>query len=106
MPDYLKEKSTGYLDAAFKDKDGNPVAPASARYRIDCLTNGVEILGWTVINAPQAVHELVLTAAQNVLINPANRAERRLVTVEATDGAGETSNAEYEYSLRNMKGVA
>ena len=106
MTDYVKEGTTYYVEATFKDKGGSPVAPASARYRIDCLTNGQQVLDWTDIGAPQAVHELTIKPSQNLIINAASRGERRLVTVECFYGADDGVKNQVEYTVLNMKGVS
>lgn len=105
MTQYVKEGSACFLAATFKDKGGNPVAPASARYRIDCLTTGQQVLDWTSIASPQAEHELVISAAQNAWIASEARAQRRQVTVEATYGPGDSVYDVFEYSIRNLRYV-
>lgn len=99
----VNEGSTAYLTANFKDKDSVLAAPTTISYRIDCLTNGSEVKDDTAFTPAASSIEIELTKTDNALINQANYAERRLVTVTGTYGDDDEIIQEYEYDLINMK---
>lgn len=98
----INEGTTGYLTINFKDKDGALEAPASATYRIDCLTNSQEIKTDTDITPIASSVEIELTATDNAIIDQAKPYEKRLVTVKASYGADDKINEEYEYNVINL----
>lgn len=101
----LEEKAVAVLGIAYVDRVGNSVAaPLSVSYRIDCMTTG------SVIRAPLALLPaanitLLLTAADNAIIDQRNVRELRRVTVQALYASGEAVNAELDYLVRNLSGV-
>lgn len=100
----VNEKSTAYLTVTCKDKAGAQAAPSALSYRIDCLTTGQVLLEDTALAAAAEV-EITLTPAQNAILG-GNQQERRRVTVQATYGAADAVNAEFEYVVRNLGGVS
>lgn len=100
----IREKSTGYLTAAFRDKHGRLEEPTSIRYRIDCLTTGRQVRPWTEVPTPAAKIEITLTSADNAIFGSKER-ERRLVTVVAAYGPGSDDQVtgEFRYDVRNLK---
>lgn len=99
----VNEQSICYIRATYEDREGVPTTPLSLRYRIDCLTNQAAVLDWTDIE-PQAVNEVVITSAQNRILNTSNVEEVRQVTVEATGADGPVIETE-TYRVRNLLGV-
>ena len=100
----IDEESSAYLTVTFKDKDGQPAAPSSASYRIDCLTNDQEVRADTDLTPAPSV-EIHLDSNDNAIINQDKQTETRLVTVKATYGANDGINAPYKYNVRNLKKV-
>jgi hypothetical protein len=99
--DIVNEGTTSYLSVTFKDKDGAAQAPASARYRIDCLTTGTAILAWTALVVGSTI-EITITPVQNAIQTATNPIERKLVTVEGTYTSTDKVVDEYEYQVKNM----
>lgn len=102
--DIVDEGSTSELTVEFKDKDGQPAAPATLTYRVDCLTNDQEVRGDTVLT-PAATVTIKLTPTDNAIIDQGNDVEERLVTVKAGYGADDAENRDYRYAVRNLKKV-
>jgi hypothetical protein len=98
----FNEGGTGYISADFQDKNETSQAPTSARYRIDCKTNGVQVRDWTAITAPQAVHEIMITSSDNAIIDPAQEVETKEITVEATYGVGDVIPGQVAYGVKNL----
>ena len=104
MRDTVNEGSTAWVPVVFNDRTGTPSAPTSATYRIDCLTTGEVVLEDTALPAGAEV-EIELTPADNAIIDPANRTERRQITVEALFGAGQAHNQVFLYEVVNLSAV-
>ena len=96
------ENTTRYETATFLDKDDSQAAPTSARYRVDNVTESTAVVAWTAIVSPAAVEEIVITAAQNAIINATNIMEVIEVTVEGTYAAGDLVTARRQYALVNL----
>lgn len=102
----IREKSTGYLTAAFRDKLGRLSEPASIRYRIDCLTTGTQVRPWTELASPMDKVEITLTPTDNAIFGSGER-ERRLVTVVAAyEGSDDQVTNEFRYDVLNLKFVS
>lgn len=103
------EESTAWLTITFKDKDGATQAPSTAKYRID-TKGGNEIRGWTDISNPTAEYELTLEPTDNVIkdtteqmrSNSLGNFQKNIVTVQATFGADDKRNEEYEYEVKDL----
>jgi hypothetical protein len=101
----VNERTTAYLQVAFKDKAGASSQPTSASYRLDCVTTGEQLRDWTALQ-PQALQEITLTPADNAIVNPGNRSETKRATVRATYGTdADQVHAAYEYAVNNLQGV-
>lgn len=100
----INEKTTGYLTVTFKDKAGAQAVPASATYRIDCLTTGTAITPETAL-APAAQIEIVITPTENRIVTAANARETRRVTVTGVYGAADQVTAQYDYDVENLSQI-
>lgn len=100
----VNELSTAYLTVTCKDKAGVLAVPASVSYRIDCLTTGVAIRPLTAL-VPASEIEIKLAPADNTMQLAGNVEERRLLTLQASYGAGDGVNSEYEYLVKNLRKV-
>lgn len=105
MADEVKEKSTAYLTVTFKDKAGSPAAPASATYRIDCLTTGTAIRPETALTSAGSV-EITITPEENRIVGTTNVRERRRVTVQASYGAADGVTDQFDYDVLNLAFVS
>ena len=84
-----RERSVRYVRVEFYDKDDAPTIPTAVRYRVDCLTNQRQIVGWTDLD-PASVVEFTITPDQNRILDDSNKAEDRQVVIEATGTDGTT----------------
>lgn len=99
----VNEGSSLTVEAIPLDEDGAPFTPVSMRYRIDCLTTGREVLGYTSISVPSTSNLIVVTGALNAIINQGNARERRQITVETT--SSQVRNDTIDWEVRNIYGV-
>lgn len=98
----VKEGTTSYLTVTFLDKDGAPATPAAATYQVHDVLTGDTIRDTTVITPLASQVEIILTPADNSLLNAANPDELRRVTVAAVYGAADGVKDEYVYRLKNL----
>jgi hypothetical protein len=100
------EKSTHYLAVDFLDKTGAAAAPSAVTYRVDCLTTGNVVLADTSIGAASSI-EITLSPTVNAMQGANNMREQRRVTVIAQyGGAGDQAVGAFDYSVRNVGGIA
>ena len=103
--DTVDEGNTSILVLTFKDHEMLEVIPETATYRIDDLISGTNIKAWTPFFPAAATHEIVITSAENGLVNQANASEDRLVTVKWTYDTNKQGVKEYQYTLQNMRAI-
>lgn len=104
--DMVNEQSTAVIGLSFTDETGQPVTPASARYRLDDVASDDEIVGWTDIAPTDASVDLIITGAQNVILDATSDYEKKRLTVIFTYGLdSKQSTAEYVYAVRNLKNL-
>ena len=104
LADKANEDSAAWLTVSFFDPDGDPEAPDSVSYRVDCLTTGNAIRAETSVS-PASEIEIVMEASDNAIQDQTNDVERRLVTVVATDSEGRTQKSAFVYVVRNLRKV-
>jgi hypothetical protein len=98
----FKERKTGWITPAFKNRSGVAAVPTSARYRLDDEKSSTEILDWTSLTPASSI-EITITPAQNALIDPTRDEEIHVLTVESTFAAGDVMPAEYRFKVRSLK---
>ena len=82
-----------------RDANLDAVDLASARYRIDNLTDSLVIQGWTAIDTPAAKGEITIPASKNAMSREYRDRELRQVTFELTDGDGNVTQQLRYYTL-------
>lgn len=100
----VNEKTTAYLTVRFNDKTGAQQAPASATYRIDCLTTGTAIKAAAALTPAGSV-EITLTPTDNRIVAAANVRETRRVTVSAIYGGSDEVHDQFDYDVENRSFV-
>ena len=96
----MKERTTGYVKVTLRGKTGAPETPSSVVYRIDCLTTGLSVRGVTSM-IPQAEQELILNANDTAIINRANAAEVKRITLIAVYGdSDDRLTGEFDYQVQ------
>lgn len=99
----VNEGSQIVIEAIPLDSDGIPITPSAMRYRIDCLTTGIEVLGWTDIASPSETNTITIVGSLNAIIRNANPRERKQMVVETT--ADGVRNDTVDWEVRNIFGV-
>jgi hypothetical protein len=99
----IPEGAPRTLTVSFFDDAGQPAAPASVSYRVDCLTSKSVVVNDTQV-LPSAVVSIALSGVATAMVNAANSREKRRVTVTATDIDG-VEPGQFDYFVKNMSGV-
>jgi len=84
----VKEGSSFNATAYFRDSSDAAEAPATAKYRVDCLTTGAVLQDWTSLVVAVS-NTIAMTATFNAIREQGNRIERKQLTV-AADPGGDT----------------
>jgi len=99
----INEKTWSTVDVSPLDADDAPVTPASAEYRIDCLHSRTEVIGMTALT-PATTMPIIVTAAQNAIVNESSPYEDKEITVHMTDGGGNEWYERYRWRVVNLAG--
>jgi hypothetical protein len=101
----VNEKSRLPIEISFYDGDHVPATPSTVRYRVDCIDNQTELLGWSE-GAPGTELNIVITPTQNRIINSRNRNETKELTVECNYGTDDQFVGKVRWVVRNLYGVS
>lgn len=101
----VKEKSTSWVTAKPLDRDGKPLTPTNARYRLDDKKSGNAIIAWTTIGTPSDEMEIQIPADDNAIINTNNKTETKVVTWECDFGTDDAQVGVIEYDVVNLQFV-
>ena len=101
----VNEEGTLYVTAKFYDTNDLLFTPASADYRIDCLTSGSAIREWTSLTPATSV-TIAVTGDDNRIVDSRHSRETRQLVVRYTDGSGNGQLSQAQYRVDNLHGVA
>lgn len=102
----VNEGSVAYLTVSFYDKNNVLAAPASATWEVHDKESGTVLLAATSIAPIASQVELTLTPTINTFVDRNNDEETRRVTIKATWGVGNTTNAEVDYNIIDLEWVS
>ena len=100
----VNEKSTAYLTATFRDKNGVAAQPTSSSYQID-TEDGTSIRTSEALSPSSGVVEITLNKDDNTLKDTSLDIERHRVTVNGVFGSNDEVNNEFIYEVRNLAEV-
>ena len=80
-------------------------APTTVHYRLDCLATKTEILDWTVVSAPAASNSIVITSAQNQILDDAHPRERKQITIKLDSGLSTQVIRAKTWTVSNLEGI-
>lgn len=81
--------------------NGASYTPATARYKIHCVTNNRSIRSWTSLTASDEMSVLV-TPDDNVILTNSNRTERRQLQVQTDFDTDNQKVSVFEWDVRNL----
>ena len=99
----VNEQSNAILSLSFRDENGNKITPTSGRYRIDDMASGAVVTPWAVFSPTISSYDIVISGAENTLVNEYNEAEQRMVTIVIFYSSGRQTTIEYIYNILNMQ---
>lgn len=105
QPTLVEELSTCFVTAKYFDQNGNPYTPINVNYKVDDLTNEINIIPWTPVVTPGLSNVITIPAANNAMTNSVNKIEKRQVTVQAIAPGGAQKYDPIVYDLLNIYGV-
>lgn len=98
----INENSTAIFRVTPTKNDGTEAIPTSAVYQVDDKLSGNSIVPDTSLT-PENPLEIVITAAQNVMVDPALKKEKKIVTVVINFTDGTRRSIDFEYTLINLR---
>lgn len=99
------ESSAFNCVAYFRDRTTSAaVTPTTVQYRLDCLTTGKALAGWTTLSAASSVTVPVI-ASYNAIQSDANKSERKQLTVKVDDGLDTQHEERVVYTVDNLYGT-
>ena len=105
-PQRINELSESYVTAAYFDQNGNPYIPTAVSYKLDDLTNNVNIIPWTVFSTSgTTTDQIPIASASNALTVATNKTERRQVALRITAPGGLLRYDNIFYDRLNIYGV-
>ena len=97
------ERSSFTATAYFRDSSDAADTPTTVDYRIDCLTTGTSIAGWTSLT-PGTSNAISVTPTNNRIIDNGNKWERRQIVVSSDRGLTTETRDTVQYKVRNIGG--
>lgn len=91
------------VTAAFRDRATAAAStPSSIRYRVDCLTNGANIVNWTSVSAASST-TIDVAGGHNAIIDETNEYETRQLLVEIDTGLTTQSRQAITWRVKNIR---
>ncbi len=96
----IRERS--FLPIAFEFRDSRGIArvPDTVHYKLVCTTTDTVLVDWTALT-PAASIDLEIGASLNRILDDANRAEEKELTVEANQDTERAHNNVFLYRVLN-----
>jgi hypothetical protein len=89
-------------DVQFRDSEsGELSAPGTVDFRIDCITNDQEVLGWTSATADDTV-SIAIASIYNAIIMTTNPSEIKQLTVTGDRGQTFQCTAQKRWTVLNL----
>jgi len=95
----INEGSALDLELTHLDKNKVLQIPTELRYRIDDLSNNLEVLDWTIVPAPGSTNTITLTDTQNALFSRSLRRQKMQVSVKTTSNTGAVLQEDFIYEI-------
>lgn len=104
--DSIQERSSLTVNPYFWDDSTNPWTantPTTVDYRLDCLSTGANLIGWTTVT-PAASVSITVPANSNAIQNDYNQYERKQLTVRMNGGLTNAYQTPFTYDVQNLFG--
>lgn len=105
MRDAIDEGCANSFDVSFFSVDDVPAAPGTVHWHLKDITNCRTLVDWTEVPAASVV-TIEIDAQYNVLYSQEIGQQRNALTVMANRGLPKQNSKEFQYVIRNLKGVS
>jgi hypothetical protein len=100
----VNEKSPIFVTFNFFDKDGAPLAPTTAHWRLDNVADGVEIVPWTSIGSPGVSETIIIPGTDNVINDETHHKEVKVIGIRVDEGLPGEAHSALRYNVQNLIG--
>jgi len=101
----ITERSSYTVTARFRNRSSvADVTPTNVRYRLDSRDGAAQIADWTSATASTSV-PIVITSAQNAMLNDTRSFERHVLTVASDYGLSTQYIDTFDFEVRNLQGL-
>lgn len=101
---HVTEKSTVIVTVKYIDRTTGLVTPTNAKYRIDDVGSGCQIVDWTALSAASS-NAITITSTQNVIYNCTRKYEKKQITVAADYGLTTEYRDTTVWTVENVVGT-
>lgn len=99
----VNEGSASDIVSTLVDETGAAFTPTTARYRLDDLTSGTEVIAWTTIATPSSSMTVTIPATANVIVDTNLPEETKVFTLESDFGTSAAQTQDFRYQVRNLR---
>jgi len=100
----VNEKSPVIMIMVFTDELGAPLIPNTVHWRLDDITNDIEIVPWTLLASPASTMSVTIPGSNNTIEDESRTEEIHIFGVRVDDTLPGEAHAESEYIVKNLKG--
>lgn len=100
----IDEASALFMTLTFTDENDLPIVPATVKWRLDDLTNGVEVKAWTALT-PASTITFTISALDNAIAVQTNVLENREALVRVNEGLATQAHEHKLYRIENHTGA-
>ena len=79
--------------------------PTTIHYRVDCLTTKRQITDWTSVSSPAASNTIVITSAENQILDDSNAREKKQITIKLDSGLTTQQIKPKQWTVENIQGI-
>ena len=102
----INELSTSTFTVRPLNESGTAFTPTNARYRLDDVTTGNNVIDWTEIGTPSTEMEIIIPASSHTILDTNREHEEKILTVQTDFGTDNQHVEEFIYELRNLSFVS
>lgn len=100
----IDENSPVFVTVSFTDENGAPTVPTTVDWRLDDLSNKVQVKDWTVLT-PANPLTFSIRASDNGIIDTNRDSELKEAVIRIDDGFATEAHKSVKYTVTNLFGV-
>lgn len=97
------KEGSGFTATAYFRVGDVGTAPTTAKYRVDCLTTGKNLTGWTSLTVGESI-SISVTPTENAIQDASNRVEKKQLTVAADPDTSSQTRDSVTWMVENIRG--